>query len=51
MQRALVVGGSGFVGQALLAQLGPDRGIGTWHSRPTEGLLRFDAAADRLGAD
>ena len=48
MQRALVVGGSGFVGRAILARLGPARGIGTWHSKPAAGLLRFDAAADRL---
>ena len=48
MQRALVVGGSGFVGQAILSRLGPDRGIGTWHSKPTKGLVRFDAVTDRL---
>ena len=48
MQRALVVGGSGFVGQALLSQLGADRGVGTWHSKPTAGLSRFDAVTGRL---
>ena len=48
MQRALVVGASGFVGRALLAQLGCDRGIGTWHSKPASGLVQFDAAAGRL---
>jgi dTDP-4-dehydrorhamnose reductase len=48
MQLALIVGGSGFVGRALLSQLGPDRGIGTWHRKPTGGLLRFDAATGRL---
>ena len=48
MQRALVVGGSGFVGRAILTQLGPERGIGTWHKAPTAGLIRFDAATGRL---
>jgi dTDP-4-dehydrorhamnose reductase len=48
MQRALVVGGSGFVGRALMSQLGPDRGVGTWHSKPTRGLAQFDAATGRL---
>ena len=48
MQRALVVGGSGFVGRAILSQLGSDRGIGTWHSKPTTGLVRFDAVTGRL---
>src|SRR5450755_1290280 len=48
MQRALVVGGSGFVGRALLSQLGADRGVGTWHSKPTAGLAQFDAVTGRL---
>jgi dTDP-4-dehydrorhamnose reductase len=48
MQRALVVGGSGFVGRAILSQLGSDRAIGTWHSKPTTGLVRFDAVTGRL---
>jgi dTDP-4-dehydrorhamnose reductase len=48
MQRALVVGGSGFVGRALLSQLGRDRGVGTWHSKPTTGLAQFDAVTGRL---
>jgi dTDP-4-dehydrorhamnose reductase len=48
MQRALVVGGSGFVGRALLSQLGGDRGIGTWHSKPTRGLVQFDAVTGKL---
>jgi len=48
MQRALVIGGSGFVGRAILTRLGPERGIGTWHNAPTPGLIRFDAAAGRL---
>jgi len=50
MRRALVIGGSGYVGRALLSQLGPARGIGTWHSRPAADLARFDAIHDRLGA-
>jgi dTDP-4-dehydrorhamnose reductase len=48
MQRALVVGGSGFVGRAILSQLGPERGIGTRHNAPGAGLIRFDAVAGRL---
>jgi dTDP-4-dehydrorhamnose reductase len=48
MQRALIVGGSGFVGRALLSQLGRDRGVGTWHSKPTTGLVQFDAVTGRL---
>lgn len=48
--RALVVGGSGFVGRALLDQLGADRGIGTWHRTPLPGGIRFDAATDPPGA-
>ena len=48
MQRALVVGGSGFVGRALLSKLGADRGVGTWHSKPTAGLVPFDAVTGRL---
>ena len=48
MQRALVVGGSGFVGKALLSQLGADRGVGTWHRKPTRGLAQFDAVTGRL---
>jgi dTDP-4-dehydrorhamnose reductase len=48
MQRALVIGASGFVGRAILSLLGPDRGIGTWHSKPVAGLVRFDAGTARL---
>jgi dTDP-4-dehydrorhamnose reductase len=48
MQRALVVGGSGFVGRALLSQLGGDRSVGTWHSKPTRDLAEFDAVSGRL---
>ena len=48
MRRALVVGASGFVGRALLAQLGPQRGIGTWCSQPVTGLIQCDAIAGRF---
>jgi len=43
--RALVIGGSGYVGRAILARLGAARGIGTWHRHAVEGLRQFDAAA------
>lgn len=48
MERALVIGGSGFVGRTLVARLGPDRGIGTWHAKPITGMVQFDATAGRL---
>lgn len=48
MQRALVVGGSGFVGRAILSHLGPTRGIGTRHTAAGAGLIPFDAVAGRL---
>jgi dTDP-4-dehydrorhamnose reductase len=47
MQRALVVGGSGFFGRHLLERLG-DRGVGTHLNRPAAGTIRFDAATERL---
>ena len=47
IERALVVGGSGFVGQRLVALLGP-RGIGTFNSHPFPGGIRFDARTGRL---
>lgn len=46
--RAIVVGGSGFVGRALLACLGPRRGVGTCHQHPLLGLMPFDATGERL---
>ena len=48
MERALVIGGSGFVGRTLVARLGPDRGIGTWHAKPIAGMVQFDATTGRL---
>ncbi len=45
---ALVVGASGFVGRRLMAHLGPDRAIATYHNRPVDGGTRFDARTDRL---
>lgn len=41
--RTLVVGGSGLVGGALLRALGAD-GVGTYRTRPREGLHHLDAA-------
>ena len=48
MKRALVIGGSGFVGRTLVGRLGPDRAIGTWHTKPLEGMVSFDATQERL---
>lgn len=47
IERALVVGGSGFVGQRLLALLGT-HGIGTFNSHPFPGGIHFDARSGRL---
>ena len=47
MNRALVLGASGFVGRALLAALGPDA-VGTHHARPWPGSIPFDATRDSL---
>jgi dTDP-4-dehydrorhamnose reductase len=41
--RAIVIGASGFVGRTILAQLGPDRAIGTGCRHTGAGLVRFDA--------
>ncbi len=46
--RAIVVGASGFVGRALLASLGPARGVGTCHRNPLPGGVAFDATAERF---
>jgi len=48
VERALVIGASGFVGRALMARLGRDRGIGTWHAKPTKDMPQFDATRERL---
>jgi dTDP-4-dehydrorhamnose reductase len=48
VKRALVIGGSGFVGRTLVARLGPDRAIGTWHAKPMKGMVPFDATRSRL---
>jgi dTDP-4-dehydrorhamnose reductase len=48
MERALVIGGSGFIGRSLVARLGPDRGIGTWRAKPVKDMVQFDATSGRL---
>jgi dTDP-4-dehydrorhamnose reductase len=40
--RAIVTGASGFIGRAILAKLGPDRAVGTYHTKPAAGLVYFD---------
>lgn len=47
--RFLVLGASGLVGRRLLRRLGPERAVGTYHSRPFPGGIRFDLTRDRLG--
>ncbi len=48
MERALVIGASGYLGGRLLERLGA-RGAGTAMSRPRPGLIPFDATQGRLG--
>jgi dTDP-4-dehydrorhamnose reductase len=48
MTSALVVGGSGFLGQSLLKVLGR-RGVGTYVGKPFAGGILFDATRARLG--
>src|ERR1700730_11787391 len=40
--RGGVTGASGFIGRTILANLGPDKAVGTYHSRPSAGLIHFD---------
>jgi dTDP-4-dehydrorhamnose reductase len=47
--RAIVIGASGFIGQHLMAQLGPNRAIGTYHRHPFPGGLPFDTISDSIG--
>jgi len=49
MASHLVMGGSGFLGRALLRALG-SRGYGTFCSRPFAGCLSFDSRSDSLSA-
>lgn len=46
--RYLIIGASGFVGTRLYAVLGPARAVATYHSRPFDGGVAFDAVRDRL---
>lgn len=46
--RAIVIGGSGFVGRGLLASLGPARGLGTFHRGTLPDGVPFDAAQQRF---
>ena len=48
MNRALIVGGSGFVGRYLFAHFGGERATATWCSKPVEGMIRFDATSEKL---
>jgi dTDP-4-dehydrorhamnose reductase len=48
MTSALVVGGSGFLGQRLLKAL-DRRGVGTYVGKPFAGGIQFDATRARLG--
>ena len=46
--KALVLGASGFVGRRILAQLGPERGVGSYSRRLIPGGVAFDAGRQRL---
>jgi dTDP-4-dehydrorhamnose reductase len=46
--RAVVTGASGFVGRTILSQLGSERAVGTYHSKPSAGLVHFDAGQHRF---
>ena len=45
---ALVIGGSGYIGQRLLLELGRDKAVGTFCRNRVDGGVRFDATKDRL---
>jgi dTDP-4-dehydrorhamnose reductase len=47
-ERILVVGGGSFIGQHMIATIGSECCVGTWHSKPMSGGLRFDALKDDL---
>ncbi len=49
MERAVIVGASGYLGRRLAHHLG-DRGVGTYRSNPIEGFLPFDADTETLPA-
>jgi dTDP-4-dehydrorhamnose reductase len=44
----LLLGGSGFIGRAIAARLGPERVAVSHHRRPIAGGIPFDAATDDL---
>ncbi len=46
--RHLIIGASGFVGTRLYAFLGQTRAVATYHNRPFDGGVAFDATRDRL---
>lgn len=48
MNRAIVLGASGFLGCKLIHALGPDRSVGTCHTRTAAGLHGFDAKHDSI---
>ena len=41
-RRILVLGASGFIGQHLLAYIGPDRALGTYFKNPVDNAVYFD---------
>jgi dTDP-4-dehydrorhamnose reductase len=50
MQRALLIGASGYLGRTLHARLGPGRSAATFHAHAVAGALPFDATRERLPA-
>jgi dTDP-4-dehydrorhamnose reductase len=47
--RAIVVGGSGFIGSHLMARLGAGNAVGTYHRHGFPGGVAFDGATGRIG--
>ncbi len=46
--RAIVIGASGFIGRHLMAQLGPDLAVGTYHRHAIPNGVPFDGTSGRV---
>ena len=47
-RQILVLGGSSFIGRHICQNLGSERVVATWHRRPLDGGLQFDARTQSL---